>query len=471
MAQYQLDFILNAVKGTALSSPHNSFSGFSTDNRDPEIAGRLFIPLVGENHDAHDYVAAAITAGATGILYHRWDDAWDDLKSKASFIEVGDTLVALQNFAKAWRQTFTGQVLALTGSNGKTTTKDFLTQILSEFGSVNSSHGSFNNHWGVPMTLLNTDPEAKFCVVEMGMNHAGEISKLMSIAEPDLVTVINVGRAHVGNFENGIEGVAAAKEEIYESSKPQSKLLFNIDNPWTRKMFEKYMDKISFTFSNSNFSADVYLKVKEQTATGLKVEGQIGGVIGQAELTFWGPQNVQNLAAAVLLAYVGGCKPEKIWPVLKNCHCGWGRNQWLETESGARVLFDGYNANPDSFKELLHNVAPLVKDSAKGIAIFGEMLELGGDTEREHTELGRQAGALPWQQCLFIGPSGPAFLRGWQSSKNEKKPIITTSYKDFLDLDKPFVVDPQSLIIVKGSRGGGLERVVQGFSPKDFSSK
>lgn len=468
--KYSLSFLEKATGGKILSSPQTEFSGYSCDNREPNLQNHLFIPLVGDNHDAHQYVAAAVEAGVTGVMVHRWDEDWEPLKAKASFLLVDDTLKALQDFAQAWRRTFQSKVLALTGSNGKTTTKDFLFQMLKELSSVNASQGSYNNHWGVPFTLLNNDPQNEYCVVEMGMNHSGEINQLMSIAEPNLVTVTNVGRAHMGNFANGIEGVAAAKEEIYQAAQPATRLLFNIDNDWTRKMYQKYMDRASYTYSTKNFSADVYFRIKQQTEKGLLVEGQIGGVLGKAELSFWGEHNVENLAAAVALAYIGGCRPEALWTVLDKCHCGWGRNQWLETETGTQVLFDGYNANPDSFQQLLKNVKEVVS-ARPSVAVFGEMLELGDSASQEHQELGRLAGELPWSQVLFVGASGASFAKGWDASGNQKKPIILDTYEETLDLDLLSMVDPESLIIVKGSRGSALERVVERFQPIDFSRK
>jgi UDP-N-acetylmuramoyl-tripeptide--D-alanyl-D-alanine ligase len=468
--KFELDFIVKATQGKLISSPHQAFVGYTCDNREPDLQHKIFIPLVGENHDAHQYVEKAVQAGVTGVLFHQWDAQWEPLKERVSFIQVDDTLVALQQWAKAWRQTFKGRVLGLTGSNGKTTTKDFLYQIIKPLASVHSSQGSYNNHWGVPFTLLDSDPKSDYVIVEMGMNHGGEILELVKIAEPDLVTVTNVGRAHIGNFSNGVEGIASAKEEIYVGAKPAAKLLFNIDNDWTRQMYQKYMDRETYTYSTKNFSADVYFKVKNKTKKGFLIEGQIGGVLGQAEVCFWGEHNVQNLCAAVALAYIGGVRPEKLWPVLEQTHSGWGRNQWIKTQSGAEILFDGYNANPDSFAQLLSNTEDIVKNNP-ALAIFGEMLELGEDTQKEHESLGERAGRLPWSKAIFIGPSGKAFERGWKASGNKNNPIILSTYKESLDLDLSSMVDNQSFIIVKGSRGGALERIVERFEPLGFTRK
>lgn len=469
--KFELDFIVKAVSGNLLSSPHQGFDSYSVDNRASNIKDSLFIPLVGDAHDAHKFVQAAVEAGATGVLCHKWDESWEPLKEKASFILVDDTLKALQNFAMAWRQTLNAKVIGLTGSNGKTTTKDFLSQLLGQFGKTQASKGSFNNHWGVPFTLLDTDQDCQYCVVEMGMNHKGELLELNAIAKPEVVTVTNVGRAHMEFFEKGIEGVAEAKEEIYLGAPITSKFVFNVDNEWTRKMYSKYMDRPSFTFSNQNFSADVYFKIKKQEVGGYQIEGQIGGVLGKSQVHFWGEHNIQNLAAAVTLAYVAGVQPEKLWPAIKECHTGWGRNQWVQLKSGGSALFDAYNANPDSFETLLNNVQKTWDASKKYTAIFGEMLELGESSSSAHQELGNKAGELNWESCVFIGAHGEDFLRGWQQSKNEINPVILNTYEEFLDLKWPFVLNNELQLILKGSRGGKLERVLMQLEPTNFSLK
>lgn len=469
--KFSLELIEKSTGGKTKSSPHNSFKSYSADNRDPEIKDSLFIPLVGDIHDAHKFVPQAVEAGATGVLFHSWDDSWESLLEKATFIEVPDTLKALQDFASAWRDGLSAKVIGLTGSNGKTTTKDFLSQILGEFGKVNASRGSYNNHWGVPFTLLEADRDNDFCIVEMGMNHVGELIELTKISKPDFVTVTNVGRAHMGNFSNGIQGVADAKAEIYQASPVGASFIFNVDNEWTRKMYAKYVDHPSYTFSTTNFSADVYLKVKSETPLGYLIEGQIGGMIGTAELRFWGEHNVQNLAAAVCLAYVAGAQPEKLWKSIEKCNTGWGRNQWVELKSGGQVLFDGYNANPDSFAQLLFNLENTWDEGKKYSAIFGEMLELGDQAAKAHEELGMLAGRMEWESCIFVGPSGLDFLRGWQSTVNDKKPIILDTYEESLDLKWPFVLNSELQLIVKGSRGGQLERFIHRMDPINFFAK
>ncbi len=468
---WTIDFIQKAVGGDLLSSPYKEFSSYCTDNRDMKIPGSFFIALVGDNHNAHDFIPKAVEAGARGVLCHQWEKSWEPLKQKASFIKVPQTLKALHDLASFWRNEFSAKVIAITGSNGKTTTKDFVHQILSSRGKTRASQGSFNNHWGLPFTILNTKPTDQYCVLEMGMNHPGEITSLNHIARPDLVTVVNVGKAHLGHFENGIRGVAKAKEEIYLSAPENSRFVFNIDNPWTKEMSTRYDKRSILRFSNQNPKADVYLKIQKKTQKGFVIQGHIGGTQNQVEVNFWGEQNLENLAAATSLAYGAGVEPKNLWQSLKLCHTGWGRNQWLELESGTELLFDAYNANPDSFKSLLENLKNSWDQEKQYIALFGEMLELGKNSPTEHRQLGQQTGELPWSHCVFMGPSGAFFQEGWEGSKNKIKPIILNSYKEFLDLSPLFVLNKKTQVIVKGSRGGRLEKVVESLNPLKFSKK
>ncbi len=469
--KFELPFILTATMGRVLSKPHTQFKDYSVDNRSDKTKEGLFIPLVGETHDAHAFVEAAIKAGATGVIFHKWYPQWEPYKDRVTFIEVQDTLVALKDLARAWRMKLQATVIGLSGSNGKTTTKDFLAQILSKIGRTHASRGSFNNHWGVPFTLLDTPLDADFCVLEMGMNHAGELTELTQIGQPHIVGLINVGRAHVGQFVDGIEGVARAKEEIYQAAPVSSLFVFNLDNSWTRKMYSKYSHHQTITYSMKEFSADVYLRIKEKNHTGFCIEGQVGGVLGQAQINFWGEHNLENLGMALALAYAAGVSPQKLWDQVESCHTGWGRNQWIETESGARVLFDAYNANPESFQQLFVNLEKTWDKNKNYFGIFSEMLELGDQASREHRSLGERASQLPWQNCLFIGPSGLDFEAGWKAGGNKNNPMILRSYEESLALDLLSMLDPNSQVIVKGSRGGALERIVERLLPKDFNSK
>ncbi|MCB0378791.1 MAG: UDP-N-acetylmuramoyl-tripeptide--D-alanyl-D-alanine ligase [Bdellovibrionales bacterium] len=463
------DFI-KATGAKVLSSGQESFVGVTTDSRDPQIKDKMFIALLGDVHDAHKFVESAVRGGAPVVVVHSWQTEWEPLKEKATFLLVEDTLKALQSFAKFHRQKFAGIVIGITGSNGKTTTKDFTFQILNQEAPALASQGSFNNHWGVPLTLLDIRAHHKFCIVEMGMNHPGELENLSQLVQANVVTVTNVGRAHIGFFKE-VKNIAKAKEEIYIHAPKDCLFAFNMDNEWTRQMMMSHKDHAFKTYSNQDESTDIYLKVSKTLAKGFEIEGHIGGEKGNARVLVWGEHNVANLAAAAAMSYIAGMPAAKIWRALAKVHTGWGRNQWVSMESGGDILFDGYNANPDSFATLLKNIELPLADYKKRIAVFGEMLELGQLSEEEHFDLGRIASQLPWDQAYFIGPSGEAFRRGWQSENDGKTPVVLNTYKDFLELNPLNMVDQHSIVVIKGSRGGALERVVEAFKPVNFSRK
>ncbi len=469
--KFNLNFIAQSTQAQVLSMPHGEFLSYSLDSRDPQLKGKIFIALIGENHDSHQFVEQAIQAGATGVVIHQWNESWESYKNQVSFLLVKDTLKALQDFSSAWRKTLKAQVIGITGSNGKTTTKDFLGQILSSVGSTHINQGSFNNHWGLPITLLDSETSHQFVVTEMGMNHAGEITTLNHIAQPDIVTVVNVGRAHIGNFSNGIEGIAQAKEEIYLSAPAQSRFVFNIDNSFTLKMMKRHQKPNSLTFSLKDKGADVFIELKKRKAQSLQVHGHVLKEKFETDLQFWGDQNIENLAAAAALASAAGVSNPAIIKSLSSCSTGWGRNQWLKLQSGATALFDAYNANPDSFEQLFKNLESSWSHDSKYRAVFGEMRELGEHSHSEHFRLGQRAAGFPWQQCLFIGPSSASFAEGFKSQKNQIKPIVLNTYEETLDLELDSMLNDKTLIIIKGSRGSAMERIVKRLHPLYFSDK
>ena len=244
-------------------------------------------------------------------------------------------------------------------------------------------------------------------------------------------------------------------------------------------MAHNYNKNRSLYFSCQDPSAHVFLKIIQQSQRAFIIKGHIGEVKGQAEVSFWGQHNLENLTTAVTMALGAGIKQESLWQVLKESFSSpkaskeslekmsfpviWGRNQWLDLKSGGRLLFDGYNANPDSFKSLLQNLKRTWDQKKQYIALFGEMLELGYLSSTEHQKLGELTGELAWSHCVFIGPSGHFFERGWKSSNKKIKPIILKGYKQFLDRPTPFVLNGRTRVIVKGSRGSALEKLVENY--------
>lgn len=391
--KWSVEQILNWTGGKLISDPQLpfiKFDEFSTDTRKP-CQGKIFIALKGDEYDAHHFLDQAVAQGASALFIHRLDPKFESLKTKVLIILVQDTLRGLQVWAHHYRKTLKAKFFAVTGSNGKTTTKEFLASLLSTEHKTYFTEGSFNNHWGLPFSILNVNAEHQCVVLEMGMNHAGEITRLVEIADPDFVACTMVGTAHIEHFGSQ-KAIAKAKEEIYQASRESTVRIFNQDQELTFDMMypiaKRFPASRMLSFSGVNDQADVYFKIQpkdndENTNAiasmkqniGLSIIGKIGGVDGSAKVPIFGEHNIINLMAAATMVLAAGMKPEKIWQALSRCGSAWGRNEFISTVEGVEILFDGYNANLDSMKALFKNVQP-IQPNGKKIAALGQMKEL-----------------------------------------------------------------------------------------------
>lgn len=448
-----------AVKGKILSDVTPTFSRVGTDSR-ADLTGRLFIALKGDRHDAHDYVAQAVEKKAAAILISDWREEWRPLLAKASFVRVADTLLGLQQLANYWRRLHKFEVFAITGSNGKTTTKEYTRALLKPHFPVHASSGSFNNHWGLPISILDARPEDTHLVLEMGMNHSGEIRRLCEIAEPNVVVVTTIGRAHVGEL-GSVEEIAKAKEEIYLAS-PHAVAVFNADNEWTMQLLARSKCQKKLVFSSFNQEVDVHLRAQRLTWDGLDLVGHIQNAKGQAMVPVLGRQNVVNLMAASCLALAAGLTPEQIWQDLPQVRdVAWGRNQILALSNGARLLFDGYNANPDSMTALLKNLFEM-NVKGKKLLIIGDMLELGSYTEPATEELGKSAAGCGFFAVWYVGKesNAKAFQKGMDSSGQQQPRHFLHSTGVDPKISNQFLqlLNKGDLVAAKASRGIGIER-------------
>lgn len=461
--EFTIPQILEATQGKTLSTVTKSFIGVGTDTR-AALTDQIFIPLRGDRFDAHDFLHQAAAKGAKCLIIDRPEAATSELLEKVTVIQVADTLKALQDLAKFWRRKIKAKVFAVTGSNGKTTTKEFAAAILGAQFKVHYSKGSYNNHWGVPLTLLGISKFHEVAILEMGMNHPGELTQLSKIAEPDVVLCTTVGRAHIGNFGGSQQAIADAKEEIYLAN-PNAQKIFNYDNEHTLNMFER-ASKLQgaekmIVFSSFSAGGEVGLRADRMTMDGLHVIGHIGGVKGEAQVRVFGRHNVTNLMAASCMALVMKMEPEFIWAALTKCRPQWGRGQLLKLEDGTTVLFDAYNANPDSMGVLIKNIYEMnFSENTRKVAVLGEMLELGDEAEKLHRELGQLVANANFDIIWFMGPSQHAFVQGLKDSGFQKTLIISESYEESLAKKLRSMLNPHDIVIIKGSRGMKLERVM-----------
>jgi len=460
---WTIDDVVKGTGGSLLQRGERPITGVSTDTR-ADLNGHIFFALRGENFDAHEFAGAAVERGASILLVDR---EIPKVANEVTVIRVDDTLSALQKFGTWHRKRWVGKLIALTGSNGKTTTKEFCHTILSQKFPTLCTKGNLNNHIGVPLTLLQLRPQHKFAVIEMGMNHHGEITDLVSLSLPDIVLVTNVGRAHI-EFFGTIEKIAKAKEEIYDSANVTATRIYNLDNTFTAMMRARAPGGCKvIAYSGYAKDVDVSLKDKLLTLEYLEVAGTIGGEPGQVRIPSFGRQQVSNAMGAACVALACGIDAPLIWKGLQHCRSGWGRGQLVELESGAKVLFDAYNANPDSCATAFENFSK-VASRGKKYVVFGDMLELGEAASGLHREMGELMAAIQPEAVLLVGQHGPDVEKGLRASGFKKSIVISKTYEEKLATSFGGVLQTGDVVLVKGSRGMKLERVVECWGPQNF---
>lgn len=464
--------VIRFTGAQTLSLNEKHFAGIGTDSR-ADLHGQLFIALKGEAFDAHEFLEMAVQKGAVAVMVHEENTQVQKLKGRVTILKVPDTLRALQRLGTAARRESRAKVLGITGSNGKTTTKEFAAALIGTVKDVHYNKGSFNNHWGVPFTLLQLPSTKDVAIVEMGMNHAGELTELVKVAEPDVVVCTMVGRAHM-EFFGSLEKVAEAKEEIYLAAAPEALRIFNLDNKQTHNMYvrasQQYAKDRLLTFSAEDPRADVHLTISSMSMKELVVKGRIRGVDGSATVQVFGSQNLTNLMAAASLAVAAGLTPQEIWKGLPVCKTNWGRNQLIHLESGAEMIFDAYNANPDSMKALIENMKLLTAQGRK-VGVFGQMREMGPSSPDLHEELGFWVGKAGFDRVYFIGEDALSFNAGLLKADYENPAFIEKDYSETMGLDLAAFLKRGDIAVVKASRGTKLERFVFPCRPLDFSEK
>jgi UDP-N-acetylmuramoyl-tripeptide--D-alanyl-D-alanine ligase len=372
--------------------------GYSIDSRTIG-AGELFFAVTGEHVNGHDYVEAAIAGGAVAaVVSQRWlpPANFDEAKLLRVPDDCDDcVLMAMQTLAHAVRRHWGKRVIGVTGSAGKTTTKECIAAVLSSQFSVFKTEGNFNNHFGVPLTLLRLEPEHEVLVLEMGMNHAGEIASLAKIAEPDWGVVSNVGMAHAEFFVDGIEGIARAKRELIEALPKEGVAFLNGDDVRVRS-FANGLGGRAVLYGTSDGCTVRARDIEDLGLNGTAFDLQVAGSFGEGSgvpsmrvvLRLPGRHNVLNALAAFAVASQSGVPLLDAMAALERMRPTEKRGNML-TWHGAEIVNDTYNSNPTA---LLSMIEALKKTAAKRrVLIAGEMLELGADGARLHAECGEAA--------------------------------------------------------------------------------
>ena len=423
-----------------IKSIHNYFlkcNLVSIDTRKIE-PGSMFVAIKGENFDANTFAKEALEKGASFVIIDNPDYFIDERT-----IVVEDSLSTLQELAKFHREQLNIPIIALTGSNGKTTTKELIQVVLAQKYNTKATLGNLNNHIGVPLTLLSFSKETEVGIVEMGANHQKEIEFLCEIAKPDYGYITNFGKAHLEGF-GGVEGVIKGKSEMYSYLSTHHKTAFvNLNDPI---QVDKTLNINSFTFGLDNQKADVLIN-------SITANPFVEVVINKTKITshLIGLYNSNNINAAISIGIKFGVSLENIKNAIEGFVPQNNRSQMLTINSN-EIILDAYNANPSSMAVALENFFQLENDNK--IAILGDMFELGNESLMEHKSIVDLVINKNTITTYFIG-------KDFYSNKiNNEKCNFFNSYEDFSEYFKENKIN-HTLILIKGSRGMALERTLQ----------
>ncbi len=381
-----------------------------------------------------------------------------DVEGAGLVVRVEDSLQALQHVAKRAREMWAGSVIGVTGSAGKTTTKDVIAEMLATQMKTAKTVGNLNNHVGLPLSLLRVDENAKAAVIEMGMNHAGEIRDLAAIAKPDVGVVTNVGYAHIEAFES-IEGIAAAKRELIESLPPGGTAVLNADDPRVAAMARG--KTVSY---GTSAAAQVRAEDIEETPDGVKF--RVGAAHFSTSLS--GRHSVSNILAGLAVAQVYGIEPARLIDAVRDLQPGKMRGERFE-HHGILIYNDCYNSNPDAVRAMLD----VLRDTParRRIAVLGEMLELGRWAEPLHRDVGNYA--VEQGIDVLVGIRGAA----WSFVDAAKLAGLSAGAALFFDDPAEAgravrsIAQPGDVILFKGSRGVHVERALEQFLAKSDGSE
>ena len=433
------------------------FSATSIDTR-TITPGALFVAIVGDKHDAHAFLAEAVAAGAGGLLVERKHSALGALRAEGvSVIGVADTTRALGDLAAGHRARFEGTVVAISGSNGKTTTKEMCAAILSQRASCLKNKGNLNNQFGLPLTLLRREPSHRYAVVELGMNHRGEIAALSAIAKPDIGVVTNVGTAHI-EFLGSQEEIAREKGDLVAALPPEGTAVLNADDPLVAALADRTRARV-LRFGRSA-DADVRaLNVAAGDEGALWFEISCPQGAREVAVGGLGEATLSNALAASTAALAAGASLDDIVAGLRHYQPISGRLTRIDLQGDIVVIDDSYNANPQSMENALRTLANLPR--TRHIAVLGAMGELGNTAEEAHVALGRLAAQLEFHTVFAVGKGAEGIAAGALEKGMPPSSVVATDSREEASERLIELLQRGDGVLVKGSRSAGMEHVVE----------
>jgi UDP-N-acetylmuramoyl-tripeptide--D-alanyl-D-alanine ligase len=457
--RFSTDDVLKATGGSLVRPGRSAlFDGVSTDTR-TIAAASLFVPLAGARFDGHDYIGQAAGAGAAGVLIQRGRESLlEKTAGEATVICVEDTLTALGDLARSWRARFPIPVIAVTGSSGKTTTKEMAAAILGREKRLLKNEGNLNNLVGLPLTLFQLNEAHEVAVLEMGTNRRGEISRLTEIAGPTVGVITNVGPAHLEGLKS-LETIRKEKGDLFRVMNNKGTAIINLDDealaPWAQKWKGK---KITFAIQAD---ADV-------TASRIAHEGEKGtifkllmdGASREILLPVLGFHNVSNALAAAAASSAAGATFDAICQGLMAFKPVGGRMEVYRLKNGGTLIDDTYNANPASVAVALKTLQGL-KGECRSTVILGDMLELGGEAEKYHEEIGRNLADTGVSKAYLRGDFAKTTAKGAMKRGMKSDQVLVDLNTEETVAHLKACLKAGDWVLVKGSRKMKMEEIVQ----------
>ena len=447
--------VSDVVAGTsgraAGADPGRPIAGVSIDTRTLK-PGQMFVAIAGPNFDGHDFVAQAVERGAAALMVHR------DIASPPGVpvVRVGDTTQALKDLGRHVRLQAAIPVAAVTGSAGKTTTKEMLAALLATRGEVLKTEGNLNNQYGLPLTLLRLTPAHRFAVLELGMSAAGELRELSAIARPDVAIITMVAPVHLEFFAS-VDAIAAAKAEILEGLGQGGAAVLNWEDPRLRRIGEQRKGKV--IWYGRDRACDVSAENWRGTVHGMRFDMRIAGKAFDVALPLPGPHFLLNFLAAAAAAHQVGIAPEEIARAATGVKAAKSRGQVIRLKKGVTLLDDSYNSNPFAVEAAVTALGMAAK--GRRVVFLGDMLELGPTGPDLHRETG---GTLRGRADVVVGVGSLGKL----ICEGARKAGIGETH-EFEDSTAAAAAAPSLLkdgdaVLVKGSRGARMERVVEALT-------
>ena len=453
--------ILAATGGRVLGEGKATRYGEVVTDSTKVKSGSVFVALKGERLDGHRFIPDALRRGAKCVIVHRPIAAKNS--GPCTVVKVGDTLKALGDLAHYRREQFGPKLLAITGSNGKTTTKEMIAAILQEAslrgkslrGKVLKTEGNFNNLVGLPLTLLRLKKSDQVAVVELGTNRPGEIKRLAEIADPDGGIITSVAAAHLEGLHN-LAGVAREKGALYGKVRSEGVIAVNLDDPRVKELAAKFKGR-KITYGKLGWVRARSSRMRNSGGTGFTL--QAGRKSCHVRLNYLGQHNISNALGAAALTLGAGVKLSAVRRGLEKAKPFSMRMQ-IENWRGIGIINDAYNANPASMKAALQTIAE-VNGPGNRIAVLGDMFELGAHSSKEHVALGKAAAAAGIESLYLLGAQATSVRRGAVTGGMRPDQVIIG--KDHADLAGRLRerLRRGDWILLKGSRGMKMERVLQ----------